>query len=294
VSRSCTPTSGAEKYAAAARAAAAGSGECCSPAGGTGTVGAPLYAQEAVAGVPESAVNASLGCGVPTAVADLHEGEVVLDLGSGAGTDALISATRVGPTGRVIGIDMTDEMLELARHNACDAGVENVAFRKGHLEHLPLPDASIDVVISNCVVNLSGDKPRVIAEAARALRAGGRFAISDVIADEDMNEAARADMQQCTGCSRGAHAPSVRAGALVGRRDRLAASSFDLLFVNAGVTDRPEDDPRGTIAIMSSGQASVANNERGGFEIYRASRSAITSSCAAPPHVTRTPTERCS
>ncbi len=193
-----------EKYAAAARAAAAGNAGCCSPADETGTFGASLYAQEADAEIPEAAVGASLGCGVPTAVADLHEGEIVLDLGSGAGADVLISARRVGPTGRAIGIDMTDEMLELARRNASEAGVENVEFRKGYLEQLPLVDASVDVVISNCVVNLSGDKPKVLAEAARVLRPGGRFAISDVIADEDMDAATRADMQQWTGCIAGA------------------------------------------------------------------------------------------
>jgi arsenite methyltransferase len=193
-----------EKYAAAARAAAAGSTGCCSPADETGTFGASLYAEEADADIPEAAVGASLGCGVPTAVADLREGEIVLDLGSGAGADVLISARRVGPTGRAIGIDMTDEMLELARRNASEAGVENVEFRKGYLEQLPLGDGSVDVVISNCVVNLSGDKPKVLAEAARVLRAGGRFAISDVIADEDMDAATRADMQQWTGCIAGA------------------------------------------------------------------------------------------
>jgi arsenite methyltransferase len=191
-----------EKYAAAARAAAAGSGGCCSPADETGTFGASLYGDEA--DIPEAAVGASLGCGVPTAVADLHEGEIVLDLGSGVGADVLISARRVGPTGHAIGIDMTDEMLELARRNAAQAGVENVEFRKGYLEQLPLPNASVDVVISNCVINLSGDKPKVLAEAARVLRAGGRFAVSDVIADEDMDAATRADMQQWTGCIAGA------------------------------------------------------------------------------------------
>jgi arsenite methyltransferase len=193
-----------EKYAAAARAAAAGSAGCCSPADESGTFGASLYGEEADLDIPEAAVGASLGCGVPTAVADLHEGEIVLDLGSGAGADVLISARRVGATGRAIGIDMTDEMLELARRNAAEAGIENVEFRKGYLEQLPLEDESVDVVISNCVVNLSGDKPKVLAEAARVLRAGGRFAISDVIADEDMDAATRADMQQWTGCIAGA------------------------------------------------------------------------------------------
>jgi arsenite methyltransferase len=146
----------------------------------------------------------SLGCGVPTAVADLHEGETVLDLGSGAGADVLIAARRVGPTGRVIGLDMTDEMLERARRNAAEASATNVEFLKGYIEELPLPDASVDVVISNCVINLSADKPRVIREAARVLRPGGRFAVSDVIADPDMDADTRRDMQQWTGCIAGA------------------------------------------------------------------------------------------
>jgi arsenite methyltransferase len=166
--------------------------------------GATLYEEAAQEGVPQAAVEASLGCGVPTAVADLHEGETVLDLGSGAGADVLISARRVGPAGRAIGLDMTDEMLERARANAQEAGVENVEFRKGYLEDMPLEDASVDVVISNCVINLSGDKPQVLREAARVLRPGGRFAVSDVIADEDMDDATRADMRQWTGCVAGA------------------------------------------------------------------------------------------
>ena len=153
---------------------------------------------------PEAAVNASLGCGVPTAVADLHDGETVLDLGSGAGADVLISARRVAPTGRAIGLDMTDEMLDLARANAAEAGVDNVEFIKGYLEDMPLADASVDVVISNCVINLSADKPKTIAEAARVLRPGGRFAVSDVIADPDMDDATRADMEAWTGCVAGA------------------------------------------------------------------------------------------
>jgi SAM-dependent methyltransferase len=192
-----------EKYAAAARAAAAGSGGCCSPADQEGSFGVSLYGDEA-SDAPEAAVEASLGCGVPTAVADLHEGEVVLDLGSGAGADVLISAKRVGPTGRAIGIDMTDEMLDLARRNAAEAGVTNVEFRKGYLEDLPLENASVNVVISNCVINLSGDKSKVLAEAARVLKPGGRFAVSDVIADPNMDEATKADMAAWTGCIAGA------------------------------------------------------------------------------------------
>ena len=163
--------------------------------------GAVLYGEDDAA--PEGAVGASLGCGVPTAVADLHPGETVLDLGSGAGTDVLISARRVAPGGRAIGLDMTDEMLALARANAAEAGVGNVEFVRGYLEEIPLPDASVDVVISNCVINLAADKAVVIGEAARVLRPGGRFAVSDVIADEDMDEATRADMAQWTGCIAG-------------------------------------------------------------------------------------------
>jgi arsenite methyltransferase len=191
-----------ERYAAAAQRA----GEGCDSGCGCGTdvFGADLYDAEEAGGAPAQAVSASLGCGVPTAVADLHEGETVLDLGSGAGADVLISARRVGPTGRAIGLDMTDEMLALARANAASAGVENAEFVKGYIEEIPLPDASVDVVISNCVINLAADKARVLREAARVLRHGGRFAVSDVIADEDMDAATRADMAQWTGCIAGA------------------------------------------------------------------------------------------
>jgi len=166
--------------------------------------GAELYGPEAAEGAPEAALAASLGCGVPTAVADLHPGEVVLDLGSGAGADVLISARRVAPGGRAIGLDMTAEMLDLARANAAAAGVDNVEFLQGYLEDIPLPDASVDVVISNCVINLAADKFVVLAEAARVLRPGGRLAFSDVIADEDMDEATKADMEAWTGCIAGA------------------------------------------------------------------------------------------
>jgi arsenite methyltransferase len=196
-----------EKYAAAARAATdaddaacgCGSGGC-----GPGVFGSALYDDADIEGATPSAVSASLGCGVPTAVADLHEGETVLDLGSGAGADVLISAQRVGPSGRAIGLDMTDEMLELARANAAQAGVGNVEFVKGYIEDIPLPDDSVDVVISNCVINLSADKGRVLREAARVLKPGGRLAVSDVIADPEMDAATRADMEQWTGCVAGA------------------------------------------------------------------------------------------
>jgi len=198
-----------ERYAAAAVALSDRSDAGCGCAveledkHGRGVFGASLYEDEQTPDAPQ-AVAASLGCGVPTAVADLHEGETVLDLGSGAGADVLISARRVGPSGKAIGLDMTDEMLDLARRNAQEAGLENVEFHKGYIEDIPLPDESVDVVISNCVLNLSGDKARVLRDAARLLRPGGRFAISDVIADEDMDEATRADMRQWTGCIAGA------------------------------------------------------------------------------------------
>jgi arsenite methyltransferase len=194
-----------ERYATAATAVAneTPSG-CCGGEGGCGPgFGHSLYDDEGEA-APRAAVEASLGCGVPTAVAELHEGETVLDLGSGAGADVLISARRVGATGKAIGLDMTGEMLELARANAAEAEVTNVEFLKGYLEDIPLADNSVDVVISNCVINLAADKQRVLAESARVMRPGGRFAISDVIADSDMDEATRADMQQWTGCVAGA------------------------------------------------------------------------------------------
>jgi arsenite methyltransferase len=199
-----------ERYAAAARAASERPGEsgCCGSttlrSDETEVFGEQLYGADDREAATATAVDASMGCGVPTAVADLHEGETVLDLGSGAGADVLISARRVGPGGRAIGVDMTDEMLALARSSAAEAGAANAEFVKGTIEDLPLPDQSVDVVISNCVINLSTDKGAVLREAARVLRPGGRFAVSDVIADSDMDEATRADMEQWTGCIAGA------------------------------------------------------------------------------------------
>ena len=201
-----------ERYAAAATGASA-SGGCCSPshpAEGLITdeqrdfFGSGLYADDDRDALPDSAVLASLGCGNPTAIADLHEGETVLDLGSGGGIDVLLSARRVGPAGKAYGLDMTDEMLDLARRNQAEAGVSNVEWLKGHVEDIPLPDDTVDVIISNCVINLSGDKDRVLREAARVLRPGGRFAVSDVIADPDMDAATKADMAAYTGCIAGA------------------------------------------------------------------------------------------
>jgi len=193
-----------ERYAAAARTLDEHRSSSCGCATGAEVFGGALYDEAQADGATATAVQASLGCGVPTAVAELRDGETVLDLGSGAGADVLISARRVGPAGKAIGLDMTDEMLALARRNADEAGVTNVEFHKGYIEDIPLPDASVDVVISNCVINLSGDKGAVLREAARILRPGGRFAVSDVIADPDMDDATRADMRQWTGCIAGA------------------------------------------------------------------------------------------
>jgi len=177
---------------------------CCAPASIGGGFGAAVYGALATSDLPDTATLASLGCGNPTAVADLAPGETVLDLGSGGGLDVLLSARRVGPTGMAYGLDMTDEMLELARRNQEKAGIENVEFLKGDIEDIPLPDDSIDVIISNCVINLSTDKPKVFAEAHRVLRPGGRFAVSDVVTMRPFSAQEQADMASWTGCVAGA------------------------------------------------------------------------------------------
>jgi SAM-dependent methyltransferase len=224
-----------QRYAAAAEALAgsAGGGCCCAVGledeSGRAVFGASLYEGEQISEAARPALAASLGCGVPSAVADLREGETVLDLGSGAGADVLIAARSVGPTGKAIGLDMTAEMLALARRNAEYGGVENVEFHSSHIEEIPLPDASVDVVISNCVLNLSGDKAKVLREATRVLRPGGRFAISDVIADEHMDEATRADIRQWTGCI---------AGALTRRGFEQALAAAGLVNVEIDETHR--------------------------------------------------------
>jgi SAM-dependent methyltransferase len=204
-----------EKYGAAARrvlevADASACGPLSSCCGGLPSNGAPdpitsnLYLRGETAELPAAAVLASLGCGNPTALAELRPGEVVLDLGSGGGIDVLLSARRVGPTGKAYGLDMTDDMLALARRNAADAGATNVEFLKGQIEQIPLPDASVDVIISNCVINLSADKRRVLGEAFRVLRPGGRFAVSDVVVRGDVPAAVRRSMELWVGCIAGA------------------------------------------------------------------------------------------
>jgi len=215
-----------ERYAEAARAASEGEaegcgcgpGSCCGPEPG---FGAELYAAEQRGELPEAAVLASLGCGNPTAVAELGEGEAVLDLGSGGGIDVILSARRVGPSGRAYGLDMTDEMLALARRNAAEAGVANVEFLRGHIELVPLPAESVDVVISNCVINLSADKPAVLAEMFRVLRPGGRVGVSDVVAEDRLDPTARSERGSWVGCVAGA----------------LAKGEYEAGLAAAGFTD---------------------------------------------------------
>jgi arsenite methyltransferase len=208
------------RYAGAARTAASGGipfcGESC---GDEGEPQDRLYSGAEQDEVPEEAVLASLGCGNPVAVADLREGETVLDLGSGGGIDVLLSARRVGPAGRAYGLDMTEEMLSLARANASRAGAANVEFLQGHIEAIPMPDAAVDVIISNCVINLSADKPAVFTESYRVLRRGGRIGVSDILAEDHLTPAERAERGEGVGCIAGA--PSFRE-----YRDGLARAGF--------------------------------------------------------------------
>jgi len=199
-----------ERYAEAALAVSAGdtgscgSGSCCPPRGEDGLFGESLYDAEQRDALPGAAATASLGCGNPTVVADLREGETVLDLGSGGGIDVLLSARRVGPTGVVYGLDMTEEMLALAQRNKAEAGISNAHFLRGQIEDVPLPADTVDVVISNCVINLSTDKGRVLAEIARVLRPGGRVGVSDVVAEDRLSAEERAERGGWVGCIAGA------------------------------------------------------------------------------------------
>ena len=227
------------KYGAAARSVRQGEGEaaCCGGScgcGGRDPITIDLYDEAQTAGLPAEAVLASLGCGNPTLLASLEPGEVVLDLGSGGGIDVLLSARRVGPTGKAYGLDMTDDMLALARENQRRAGVGNVEFLKGEIEAIPLPENAVDVVISNCVINLSADKGKVLAEAFRVLRPGGRFAVSDVVVRGEMPEALRRNVELWIGCVAGALDEAEY-------RRLLAAAGFEEIEVEPTRVYRAED-----------------------------------------------------
>jgi len=238
----CGPSSGETSEAASCCGpSSAAALSVCGPTG-QAVFGAVLYESLVEEGVLGDAVSESLGCGVPTAVADLHPGEVVLDLGSGAGADVLIAARRVAPGGRAIGLDMTPEMLALARRNAAAAGVDNVELLEGYLEEIPLSDGSVDVVISNCVINLAADKSVVLREAARVLRPGGRLAVSDVIADPGMDAETRADMAAWTGCI---------AGALTEADYRVALA--DAGFEDIEIIETHRVHPHAAAAIIRAG-----------------------------------------
>jgi len=219
-----------DKYAQAAVRAASGKSSCCgtSPASinGCDPITSNLYGDNETSAIPEEALRASLGCGNPTALARLQPGETVLDLGSGGGIDVLLSAKRVGPTGKAYGLDMTDEMLALAEQNKAKSGLKNVEFLKGEIENIPLPPATVDVVVSNCVINLSGDKDRVLREAFRVLKPGGRFAISDVVVRGEVPQRIRKSMELWVGCVAGALSETEY-------REKLAAAGFESVDIEA-------------------------------------------------------------
>ena len=256
------------RYAKSARAVMHGSdgcgcggGSCCEPGAEAEIFGEALYAAEQRGELPEAAVLASLGCGNPTAVADLHEGETVLDLGSGGGIDVILSAKRVGPTGIAYGVDMTDEMLALAQQNARDAGISNAHFLKGMIEQIPLPAESVDVVISNCVINLSVDKPAVLTEISRVLRPGGRIGISDVVAEDTLSAADRAARGSYVGCVAGALSKGEYAAG-------LEAAGFE--HVSVEFTHQVADGMHGAIVKAVKTQ----NPERKGLPVVQSAASA--------------------
>src|SRR5881409_1899915 len=268
-----------EKYAEAALRVLDGGNSCCGASSSCGTadpITSALYDEKQAAQIPEEALKASLGCGNPTALAELTPGEVVLDLGSGGGIDVLLSARRVGPTGKAYGLDMTDEMLALARENQRKAGVANVEFLKGEIESIPLPDATVDVIISNCVINLSGDKDRVLAEAFRVLKPGGRFAISDVVVRGEVPADIRKSIELWVGCIAGALEENEY-------REKLARAGFESVDV----------EPTRVYRVGEAGeflQAAGLDPETVGPQIdgkftsafVRAVKPAAKSSCCAP------------
>lgn len=270
------------KYADAAKQVTRGGTACC---GGSSCdpITANLYDESQTAALPDEAVKASLGCGNPTALAELRAGETVLDLGSGGGIDVLLSARRVGPTGKAYGLDMTAEMLELARENQRKAGVKNVEFLKGEIENIPLPENSVDVVISNCVINLSADKGRVLREAFRVLRPGGRFAVSDVVVRGAVPTEIRKNVELWIGCIAGALEESEY-------RTKLAAAGFDSIEVEPTRVYKVED-ARQFLAGKGIDVETIAPEVEGKFAsaFIRAKKPNATSccgpTCCAPAEV---------
>ena len=266
-----------EKYGQAALRVKAGQGGCCGSAPGAvdccDPITSNLYDVAQTGEVPDTALQASLGCGNPTALAELKPGETVLDLGSGGGIDVLLSARRVGPTGKAYGLDMTDEMLALAEENKRKSGLANVEFLKGEIEHIPLPDNSVDVIISNCVINLSGDKDRVLREAFRVLKPGGRFAVSDVVIRGEVPPAIRKSMELWVGCIAGALSET-------DYRSKLATAGFGRIDVEVtrvyGI-----DDARTFLATEGFDGDGIAQDVDGKF-VSAFVRAEKPQSCCAP------------
>lgn len=271
-----------EKYGAAAKRVATGSGTACcgtSPSSaieGCDPITSNLYGEGEAGSVPEDALRASLGCGNPTALAELKPGETVLDLGSGGGIDVLLSARRVGPTGKAYGLDMTDQMLALAEENKKKSGLTNVEFLKGEIENIPLPDNSVDVIVSNCVINLSGDKDRVLREAFRVLKPGGRFAISDVVVHGEVPPAIRKNMELWVGCVAGALSDTEY-------RQKLAASGFEAIDIEVTRVYNI-DDAREFLNAAGIDPESVASQVQDKFisAFVRATKPASAKRCCAP------------
>jgi len=268
-----------KKYGEAAKQVASGGSACCGGAAeliGCDPIGANLYNETEKGGLPEEAVRASLGCGNPTALAELKRGETVLDLGSGGGIDVLLSARRVGPTGKAYGLDMTDEMLALARENQRKAGVENAEFLKGQIENVPLPDNSVDVIISNCVINLSADKDRVLKEAFRVLKPGGRFAVSDVVVRGEVPAAIRKSVELWIGCIAGALEESEY-------RAKLARAGFESVEIEPTRVYRV-DDAREFLAQAGIDADAIAPQVDDKFmsAFVRAVKPAVKAACCGP------------
>jgi arsenite methyltransferase len=271
-----------EKYGAAAQRAASGLGSACcgtSPASaleGCDPITSNLYGEGEARSVPEAAMRASLGCGNPTALAKLRIGETVLDLGSGCGIDVLLSAKRVGPTGKAYGLDMTDEMLALAEENKTKSGLTNVEFLKGEIENIPLPENSVDVIVSNCVINLSGDKDRVLREAFRVLKPGGRFAISDVVVRGEVPEQIRKSMELWVGCVAGALSDTEY-------QQKLAAVGFDAIDIEP-TRVYSIDDAREFLGGAGIDVDAIAPQVQGKFisAFVRATKPAAAKECCGP------------